>query len=289
MSEETSCTLWGMSEQKFSNAIKSCTREDLEALLTEIYGNLVCRDGEFAESESMAADSAADFVEACNFGFQRLQPNKVPYVVTVSAVSIEDPLDNNVAMLSVFKRHHARFKDPADLGFYGYDESGSLHISKALRSLLDRNLAFFCRYSEHGNCIWSLSSTTSRGSSYDFDTVAHAGILQLHPENSESMSLEERKNLAEGLLEQYTDYCNGVQEYTFSIMNGSDGDEVSHDNEGAWFRYDELSDEITESLPQDCRERGVELECPSHTRQELKRELQSRLGECVVSLKTRFE
>jgi hypothetical protein len=99
------------------------------------------------------------------------------------------------------------------------------------------------------------------------------------------MSLEERKSLAEGLLEQYTDYCNGVQEYSFSITNGPDGDEVSHDNDGAWFPYDELSAGIAESLPQDCRERGVELECRSFMRQELQKELQPRLGECQVKLK----
>ena len=47
--------------------IESMPRKKLEDLIVRLYGHLCCdEDGEFWDEESLAADSAADFVDACN-------------------------------------------------------------------------------------------------------------------------------------------------------------------------------------------------------------------------------
>lgn len=66
--------LWGMSRDEFSDAIAQVPVEDLRELAVDVYVKLVvdAENGQFSEEYSQAGMSAADFVESCNFSFQRL-------------------------------------------------------------------------------------------------------------------------------------------------------------------------------------------------------------------------
>ncbi len=70
-------TLFGMSHSEFSIALKKLSRANVDKTVADIYKLLCCDDeGEFDDESSLAADSAAEFVDACNQIFEKLkEPN----------------------------------------------------------------------------------------------------------------------------------------------------------------------------------------------------------------------
>ena len=72
-------SLWGMSRAEFCEAITRVSVEDLRELAIDVYEKLAVdgSTGEFSEEYSQSADSAADFVESCNYSFQRLSVEEI--------------------------------------------------------------------------------------------------------------------------------------------------------------------------------------------------------------------
>lgn len=64
---------YGMRAKGVSDRLDASSREELRDALVEIYEKAFCDEGGyFNPEESLAADSAADFVESVGFVFQRL-------------------------------------------------------------------------------------------------------------------------------------------------------------------------------------------------------------------------
>jgi len=69
----SSLQLYGENTDAVRLAIKAVPRERLEDALLDIYAMLFCDEsGEYAPEQSQASDSAADFVEKCDWVFQRV-------------------------------------------------------------------------------------------------------------------------------------------------------------------------------------------------------------------------
>jgi hypothetical protein len=64
--------LYGKDVAAAELALKQVSREVLVESLLDIYTALFCYEGEFNPECSKAADSASDFVEACDMVFQRI-------------------------------------------------------------------------------------------------------------------------------------------------------------------------------------------------------------------------
>jgi uncharacterized Zn finger protein len=65
--------LYGADREDLRKILSKMQPETLANALAEIYANLFCDErGIFNDEESLAADSAGDFVEACDMMFQRL-------------------------------------------------------------------------------------------------------------------------------------------------------------------------------------------------------------------------
>ncbi len=67
-----------MNEQQLRKTLSTKSRSELENMLVDIYSRLALdENGEFNPNESVAAESAADFVDAVNYTFQKELANVV--------------------------------------------------------------------------------------------------------------------------------------------------------------------------------------------------------------------
>lgn len=126
----------------------------------------------------------------------------------------DDPCDYGWKVHS-FSKRHSNWSDPFALGL---DSDG--HIEPELREKLDKGLAFFLSYYEHGQCLWSLQNELPAGAQCPWDSVGTAGLL-IWEENESDLndSLEDRTADARAFIERYTMWCNGeVYGYTVDAV-----------------------------------------------------------------------
>lgn len=69
---------WGLTVDEFRAVLMTVTEDELAEFVVDVYEKLFIDEetGEYSEVGSQAAMSAADFVESCNLGFQRLLVRK---------------------------------------------------------------------------------------------------------------------------------------------------------------------------------------------------------------------
>ena len=138
---------------------------------------------------------------------------------------IDCPADDCTWTLYSFGRRHSTYKDPDELGLGPLSADGTPKVyDPELRAKLEKGLAFWLSYFEHGSCLWFLrGDQTPPGVEFQWDGRRLAGLLVWeHPEDHiGGKTLEERRADARGFLEEYTAWCNGEGlGYTITDDNG---------------------------------------------------------------------
>ncbi len=142
----------------------------------------------------------------------------VPVIVTIE--QDQDPLnpmdEDGQWKLYSFSRKHVNYEDPETLGLGDLGLDGRPVVrNPGLRRKLERGLAFFVSYYEHGGCAWS---RLGKGPQCPFDSVRIAGLLiwEDPASNMGAKTFEDRAKDADAFLESYTAWCNG-EAYGYSI------------------------------------------------------------------------
>jgi hypothetical protein len=163
-----------------------------------------------------------------------------------------------------FSRRHDHYGSPDRFGLTGeWDETGSVEFekdderqlteqAKAFKAKLDKGLAFFLSYYEHGQCSWELNHTPQRKRGAEFDRVSVAGLLvwEEGEDNLGAKTVDERAKDAEQFLETFTAWCNGeCYEYCAKDEDGEELEDVMcsgfYGND-----LDYMFDRIREELPE---------------------------------------
>lgn len=120
-----------------------------------------------------------------------------------------DPMEyEGVTKLVSFSSRHRYFEKPIDYQQFDNATNRRVWDDETKRRFANKT-AFILSYFEHGSCCWSLQGT---GPQCQWDNVQTAGLLFI----PEDVAEESRVKYAKGILETYTDWCNGnCYGYTF--------------------------------------------------------------------------
>lgn len=126
-----------------------------------------------------------------------------------------NPNDDGSWRLISFNRRHNNYEDPDK--FFEFKDGELVPRTIGLRRKLDVGTAFLLSYYEHGLCRWSLRH---EGPQCRWDTNNCAGLLLWEQPAKElgTKVYQDRAQYARGVLETYTNWCNG-QVYCFALDN----------------------------------------------------------------------
>jgi hypothetical protein len=149
-----------------------------------------------------------------------------------------------------FCRRHSSYQDPSSLGLgYDLDENGDpVVLDRKIRRKLDKGLAFWLAYFEHGDCWWGRKNGEIPGGvEFQWDGNRNAGLLvwEHHWRTMGAKTYEDRAKDADGFLVSYTAWANG--EYLGYTIYAEDEDDAE-DCCGGFLPDDSFFSEIAASL-----------------------------------------
>lgn len=133
----------------------------------------------------------------------------------------ENPMDEDTLfILHSFSNRHINYTDPNVLLACQYEfpeghEDEGFYCDELPHDDTDHEYegpeGFFLSYFEHGLCKWGLQGTMSGMPDFRWDGVEYAGFLEVKPDNEwyERETDERKRELAQSMVDVYTDFCNG--------------------------------------------------------------------------------
>jgi hypothetical protein len=153
----------------------------------------------------------------------------------------DSPCESDSWKVYSFNFRHNSYKDPFMFIDRIDQASGAIMPScPGLRQKLDRGLAFWLTYTEHGDCNWYVGARRSN-SGYLPDGLM---VWESKPTDLGPKTLLDREKDAEAFLAVYTDWCNGNC-YGYHLK-----DEVGETVDSCWgfIGFDSLIAEINSHL-----------------------------------------
>jgi hypothetical protein len=158
----------------------------------------------------------------------------------------ESPLDMSEWKLYTFSHKHSNPRDPEDF-FQGIDRYGDVNWQIGYKRKAQYGLAHIVSCYQHSGISWGLKGEVHN---CRWDTSQFAGVLVWEGKAADcGPSKDEREAYARGILEEYTEFCNGGVYYYCAELNAGSDDEEELDSCGGFYGYGrELADHMLEYL-----------------------------------------